>query len=109
AKQLPLEAAILAYAGFEGAPQATVSKLAFLELSGGRRGGEERVLQEDAMKLGNDALEGFGKLMGAYANPDTPYRSRTRPQFLIYDGEYDHLARVGEWGGGGLSDSGGEG
>ncbi|MGD1870800.1 MAG: double-strand break repair protein AddB [Neomegalonema sp.] len=109
AKQLPLEAAILAYAGFEGAPQATVSKLAFLELSGGRRGGEERVLQEDAMKLGDDALEGFGKLMGAYANPDTPYRSRTRPQFLIYDGEYDHLARVGEWGGGGRSDGGGEG
>ena len=99
AKQMPLEAAILAGAGFDDAPKGPVAKLAFLELSGGRKGGEERQVDGDPAAVGAEALDGFAKLMGAYANPDLPYRSRTRPQFLLYEGEYDHLARVGEWGG----------
>lgn len=43
----------------------------------------------------------YGDLLGLlalFARPDTPYRSRPYPQYASQFGDYDHLARVGEWG-----------
>ena len=38
-------------------------------------------------------------LAAAFASPEHPYLSRTRPQLQKsrYIGDYDHLARVREW------------
>ena len=98
AKQLPLEAAILASEGFEGAPAGPVAKLAYLSLGGGDLGGRETVLQEGEPKaLADDALQGLIKLLGGYANPEQGYAARSRPQHLAFEGDYDHLSRLGEW------------
>jgi ATP-dependent helicase/nuclease subunit B len=37
------------------------------------------------------------RLIRAYDRAATPYLSRPRPQFLGVSGDYDHLARLGEW------------
>ncbi len=109
AKQMPLQAAILNEVGFEGVEPGVVSHLAFLQLKGGVQGGREAALGEsagDVRALADEAIEGFARLVSAYANPDLSYLSRARPKLLTYDGDYDHLARRGEWTDG---EDGGEG
>ena len=59
-----LEAAILAQAGFERAPKGPVERLAFLELTGGRKGGEERQLDGDAQALGDRSAGGVRQADG---------------------------------------------
>jgi len=100
APQLPLEAAILQAGGFEECPPLTPERLIYLHLKGGREGGAERVIAEDAAQtdhLASEALSGVRKLIAAFFDPDTPYLSRPRPQFQAKYGDYDHLARVKEW------------
>jgi RecB family exonuclease len=59
--------------------------------------GSERILKTDADILATEAMDGLIALISAYANIAVGYRSRLRPQFINFDGEYDHLARYGEW------------
>lgn len=94
AKQLPLEAAILRAHGLEDAPKGMVRRLSYLQLAGQ---GSERILKTDADILATEAMDGLIALISAYANIAVGYRSRLRPQFINFDGEYDHLARYGEW------------
>ncbi len=103
AKQLPLEAAMLARTAFDGAGGLSagpgpVAEIAYLALSGGRKGGERKPLFEGEETAAADAaLAGLARLCSAYADPALGYRSRARPEHLTYAGDYDHLARVGEW------------
>lgn len=97
AKQLPLEAAILAMAGFEGAAPGPVAKLAYLHMRGGKIGGAEVAFDRDVDKMAEDAIAGLAKLLARYGDPDQPYLSRARPKLLSYASDYDHLARFGEW------------
>ena len=58
-------------------------------------GGSGRsVALEDALR---DAERGFLSWLDHFADPDTPYLSQPRPQFRNDYGDYDHLARRGEW------------
>ncbi|MCI4662185.1 MAG: double-strand break repair protein AddB [Neomegalonema sp.] len=100
AKQLPLEAAILRASGFEGVQKGEVVKLAYLHLKGGEEGGKEVDFAGDDLGPAGEAeeaLAGLAKLMAAYANPDQGYPSRLRPETISFSGDYDHLARLGEW------------
>ena len=107
AKQLPLEAAILEGAGFAarglgeasgGVLRGPVVKFAHIHLKGGRDGGAERAYEgAQAAELTHKSLEGLKKLFTAYADPALPYVSRLRAQHLRFEGDYDHLARFGEW------------
>ncbi|MEM9725402.1 MAG: double-strand break repair protein AddB [Pseudomonadota bacterium] len=100
AKQLPLEAAILASAGFSGAPPGPVDKLAYLTLTGGPLGGFETAIAQAADEVSEqaeEAMSGLARLLGGYANPRQGYAARSRPQHIAFDGDYDHLSRLGEW------------
>ncbi|MEO1330086.1 MAG: PD-(D/E)XK nuclease family protein [Pseudomonadota bacterium] len=104
AKQLPLEAAMLARTAFDdpvggaSAGPGPVSEVAYVSLTGGSGGGTvKRLFEGEEAEAADAALDGLAKLCSAYADPGLAYRSRTRPESLRYAGDYDHLARVGEW------------
>ncbi len=108
APQLPLEAAIAAAGGFEGVAAQKVATLAFIELRGGSPPGELKIVEAerdgarlDAMALAQEAHDSLARFIARFDDPATPYLSRPRPQWLKYEGDYDHLARVREWQGGG--------
>ncbi len=42
----------------------------------------------------------FEALIAAYDRAETPYISRGRAEKQQFEGDYDHLARRGEWDGG---------
>lgn len=108
--QLPLEAAMAELGAFEkikngdqaidGPGAAETSELAYVELKGGRIPGRAAPAidpKADLMDQARETLEHTRKLLELFESADTPYPSRPRPQFLSYDGPYDHLARVKEW------------
>jgi len=95
--QLTLEAAIAAADGFQGVAGAEVRELTYVKLSGGRTAGEEKQMKFDVPEVSARAVDRLRDLVTAFQNPDTPYRSRPRPQFKSRFGTYDHLARVREW------------
>lgn len=101
APQLPLEAIIAANGGFRGVPSEPSAELMYVSLSGGREPGKAVPLKVDIDEVTKSTLEGVSKLIVAFADPNRAYLSRPRPQFESRFGQYDHLARVGEWQSGG--------
>lgn len=104
APQLTLEGAIASAGGFEGLPAREIAALTYLRLSGGDPPGEEKThnLERDKVKFtaqqaADEALARFVALVATFDNPQTPYLSRPRPQFVKHEGDYDHLARFLEW------------
>ncbi len=98
--QLPLEAAMAQAGAFhmegKGPAAAATSELAYVDLKNGA--------VVDAIENGKDIMEeAMGSLdhtvslLTKFEDDTTAYVSRPRPQFLSYDGDYDHLARVKEW------------
>ena len=66
--------------------------------------GFRRTVQESlAPQARQETLAGLAQMIAEYRDPETPYLSRPRVQFLGYPGDYDHLARVPE---GSVRDSG---
>jgi ATP-dependent helicase/nuclease subunit B len=95
--QLPLEAAMVEAGAFAAIGRADVAELCFWRLKGDVAGGEER----DAAKLppaelAQAALEGLARLVAHYDRPGTDYPAKPKPR-VAWRGDYDHLARRGEW------------
>jgi ATP-dependent helicase/nuclease subunit B len=104
--QLPLEAVIARQGGFADVAAAPVSTIAYLELRGIADGGRYRSVTVkrdktvlDAAALADDAAAALAQRIAAFDDPHTPYLSRPRPQWMKWEGPYDHLARVREWSG----------
>jgi ATP-dependent helicase/nuclease subunit B len=100
APQLPLEAAIAEAGGFPGIAAAPIAALAYWRLSGGDPPGEAKAVGQDeaaVRTLIDDALQGVRRLIAAFDDPATPYRSRPRPDKAPRYSDYQHLARVKEW------------
>ena len=97
APQLPLEAMILEQGGFEGVAGIEAAALAHISLTGREPAGEVRPVSGSPHALAEDARGRLMGLVSAYADPARPYLSRIAPQREDYIGDYDHLARVGEW------------
>lgn len=95
--QLPLEALIAMAGNFKGIPSADVCQLMYVQLSGGRNPGKEIPIDLDITELTEKTIEGVHRLLTRFANQETPYVSRPRPQFESRFGDYDHLARVAAW------------
>jgi ATP-dependent helicase/nuclease subunit B len=103
APQLPLEAAMLAEGGFQPAPKATVSELTFWRLTGNDPAAEISPAggkSADPVELAKAARLGLERLVVRYDDPATPYRSLPRPERAGRYRDFDHLARVAEWGAG---------
>lgn len=102
--QLPLEAAMARDGAFHtdkdgktiGPPKALTSELAYVELKTGKVVSAVEK-NADVMTEADAAMGHMVDLLTLFETEDTPYISRPRPQFLTYDGDYDHLARVKEW------------
>jgi ATP-dependent helicase/nuclease subunit B len=97
APQLPLEAAMVEAGAFAEIGAASVAELLFWQLKGDQSGGEEKPASSlDPAELAAQALAGLSRLVAHYDRPQTAYRASPRPQ-LARRGDYDHLARRGEW------------
>lgn len=97
APQLPLEGAILAAGGFKGLPRLEPSELVYVRFSGGVEPGEWRPLALDATATSRSALAWLIDRIQRFDDPDTGYVSRAIPYREDIRGDYDHLARFGEW------------
>ncbi len=101
APQLPLEAAIALAGGFRElageASGAALAGLAFWRLSGGQPPGEIKAVDADPEALAREARAGLERLIAAFDDPETPYRSVPRPEWAPRFNDYAHLARIKEW------------
>lgn len=93
--QLHIQAAILAEGGFRDLPTLTAQTGAYIGLTGSGAGGEERKidLPKEDVSL---HLQRIKELVLAY-DAGMPWLSHGRPFKTSFEGDYDHLARVGEW------------
>lgn len=108
-RQLPLTAVIAEAGGFPALGPSAVDRLVWLGLDGSGDGGT--AMSMDAGDADGDLdvdreRERVVALLSAYDDPDTPYRARLMPAFLSYEGDYDHLSRLGEWEGGDQEEEG---
>ncbi|MFK8253199.1 double-strand break repair protein AddB [Ancylobacter terrae] len=98
--QLPLEAAIAAAGGFRDVPAGPAADLVHVKLGGGSPPLEEKGALAPgwtAESLAAATLERLAGLVRAFENERQPYVALKRPMFAGRFGDYDHLARVGEW------------
>jgi ATP-dependent helicase/nuclease subunit B len=98
APQLPLEGVIAEQGGFGGIPAATAGELIFLRLGGGNPPGEVLAAlgKQDSSAAVEEAWRGLVTLIDRFDSAAMPYHSAPRPEFA-FAGDYDHLARIGEW------------
>jgi ATP-dependent helicase/nuclease subunit B len=106
APQLPLEAAIARAGGFDGVAAAEVASLEYWRLNGGEPAGRASSAGDDPAALADAALAGLIRLVTRFADAETGYESRPRPDMAPKYSDYEHLARVLEWSAGGGSDGG---
>ena len=97
--QLSLQGAMAKQGAFKDIKAGgNISGLLYLQLSGGIEAGKEKLLKLDAEEVAIDAMEGLTKLLHRFENEKTPYLSRPRTMWKSRFGDFDHLARVKEWG-----------
>ena len=93
-KQLLIEAVMAEAGGFDGVPAETVRKVVHLHL--GRAPKDSVIALEDAYETVTVSGE-LARLLETYASESTGYVSRRAMEKVRYEGDYDHLARFGEW------------
>ena len=92
-KQLRLTAAMVERGGFEGLGPREVASFAYIGL-----GSSEKVEETDRGKIDLDQeWERFLRLITRYAQRATGYTARRAVFADRIEGDYDHLARYGEW------------
>lgn len=103
--QLPLEALMLRHGAFPGLPAGETTVMAYWRTVGaGRQPLEQKQVndggrgQASAAELIEQAALGLRKLIAVYDDPQTPYISQPRPDARPKGNDYDHLARIKEWG-----------
>lgn len=98
APQMPLEAAIAAAGGFEGIAARPVSALAHWRLTGGGTPGEVRPVKGEPDALAAEALAQTEALLRGFLLGERRFLARPHPRRRPPRSDYDHLARVAEWG-----------
>lgn len=92
-KQLPLEAAMAERGAFAAAGTRQVSATTYIQLGGD---GEEHTTGRDVGDF-NGHWDGLLRLIGHYLLQTAGFPSRRAVFEAARDGDYDHLARFGEW------------
>lgn len=102
--QLPLTGLMLARGGFENVPAGDTKQMLYVRVRGTGDGCEEKHITAPQSKKGwsakdyqEAALESLEKLVALFDDPATPYLSQPRSQYTNDYGDYDDLARRGEW------------
>lgn len=92
-KQLMLEAAMARRGGFDALGPVEVAGLRYIQL-----GGEGKTHpREHSDQIEAETWEGFVRLLRAYIAGEAGFTAMRAPQSTAYAGDYDHLARYGEW------------
>ena len=90
--QLHLAAAMAERGGFTPHPME-VALISYIGLGAGEKVEETPLASAEI----NAIWDRFVSLIKAYSTPETGYTSRRAVFDLRYPGDYDHLARFGEW------------
>ncbi len=96
APQMPLEGWLAERGAFEGLASAEVENLDFWLVKGGSTPVDVKSPIKDVRTAIDEAEEGLKRLISTFNKVETPYLSKPRPQYALYD-DYDLLARVKEW------------
>ena len=92
-KQLVLEAAMARRGGFDALGPADVAGIRYIQL-----GGEGKTHPRDhSAQIEGENWDGFVRLIAAYLSGGTGFTAMRAPEKTSYAGDYDHLARYGEW------------
>ena len=93
AKQVLIEAIMLARGGFDDLPAQTVAEAAYIGLGPPY---EETRLDVSSHLLERIALE-LDDLLRHYSDPASGYAARLRPKWIKYASDFDGISRYGEW------------
>jgi double-strand break repair protein AddB len=98
-RQLMLEAVMAEQGRIEGLEPGEVAEIAHIGLGSKPEVSPHPLRDPDAKIVMDPAVEldRFRRLIAAYAGRGQGYASRRAMEKLGYDGDYDHLARYGEW------------
>lgn len=105
--QLQLTGLIAERGGFGLSPkdEPQVSGYAYVKvLNRNARTKDTIAMGDDAREKLEEAEKAIIELLTRFNDPDQPYRSQPRPFYRDDYGDYDHLARRGEWSAGGESE-----
>ena len=90
--QLPLEELIANAGGFKDIAAGAVETFAYILM------GEQKSVSPNAKNtLAEGFFEAFTAFLTAYADPNRGYTARARHDLQKFDGDFDHLSRLGEW------------
>lgn len=92
-KQLLIEAAMVEEGAFRKIGAAPVSRATFIGL-GNPPVEQHAPLEEEPPAV---VLENLRKLIAAYLDPEQGFTARRMMEKVVFAGEFDHLARFGEW------------
>lgn len=96
-RQLPLLGLIAEAGGFSRLAPGEVRRLAYLAISGDGAETEVKVSDMSIRELIDDTESGLKLLMRAYLSGEQGFASRRAVESTRHEGDYDHLARYGEW------------
>jgi ATP-dependent helicase/nuclease subunit B len=105
--QLPLEAVIAEKGGFPDLPPTRSERLQYWLLKGDSAKNTIRDIQTKKVTLDqliDEAHAGIESLIAAFDDPSTSYPSQPYSRYAPRHSDYEHLARVKEWSGGGEED-----
>ena len=92
-KQLLLEAAMIAHGIFDGIATKTVNGAAYIGLGSDPK----EVPAPINEKPPDETWEEFHKLIAAWQDRGQGYTAKMALEKTSYEGDYDHLSRLGEW------------
>ena len=94
AKQLLLQAVMAQAGAFAALGPREVARVTYLGLGGG----DLKIAQTDLTPAEIDSVgEDFRALIRAYLRPEQGFAARRAPRNTAHSGDFDHLARFGEW------------
>lgn len=99
APQLPLEALMIAAGGFAGVPAGPTEELAYWRLTGGEEPGRIDAATGNLAELIARVRQGLEVLIETFDDETTSYHAIPNPGRAPKFNDYEHLARVLEWGG----------
>jgi len=95
--QLPLSALLVREGAIASVESAVFERLVYLSIGGGSGKVEPLNYDRDVEELIEKTRAGLIKLIGKYDDPNEPYVSWAIPEKTTDVGDYDLLARTGEW------------
>ena len=97
-RQLPIEAVMAEHGGFKEVPAAIVSHVTHIGLGRTPKVQETHLEIGDKLDLRTVTIQAeLAQLLNSFDSEDKGYPSRRAMEKVRYEGDYDHLARFGEW------------